>query len=77
MSTPVNIFDGRSTNSAMEITPIDLSDLGGNFSKYVQGDRVFYGTYGIWEVLKKINRVGHMIWRKDRPSVNEVCQLFH
>ena len=52
MSTPVNIFDGRSTNSVMEITPIDLSDLGGNFSKYVQGDRVFYGTYGIWEVLK-------------------------
>lgn len=54
MSTPVNIFDGRSVPSApiMEITPIDLSDLGGNFSKYVQGDLVFYGTYGIWEVLK-------------------------
>lgn len=54
MSTPVNLFDGRSVPSApiMEITPIDLSDLGGNFSKYVQGDRVFYGTYGIWEVLK-------------------------
>ena len=52
MSNKINVFDGRSTNSVMEITPIDLSDLGGNFSKYVQGDRVFYGTYGIWEVLK-------------------------
>lgn len=52
ITSPLNLFDGRSTNSVMEITPIDLSDLGGNFSKYVQGDRVFYGTYGIWEVLK-------------------------
>jgi len=34
------------------LTPIDITNLDGNFCKFVAGDLVFFGLYGIWEVVK-------------------------
>ncbi len=39
-------------DSLTGLTPIDITDLDGNFCKFVPGDQVYYGLYGIWEVVK-------------------------
>lgn len=39
-------------NLPTDLTPIDATNLNGHFSKFVPGDTVFYGLYGLWEVLK-------------------------
>ncbi len=34
-----------------DLTPIDITNLDGHFSKFVSGDVVFFGLYGLWEIV--------------------------
>ncbi|MDD3466637.1 MAG: hypothetical protein PHE67_05750 [Campylobacterales bacterium] len=50
LNTQVSNLDLSSLPSSL--SPIDLTDLNGNYCKYPNGTLVYYGAYGIHEVVK-------------------------
>lgn len=57
LSSKIQALDAQVSNIdlsslPMNLTPLDLTDLNGNYCKYPNGTLVYYGAYGIHEVVK-------------------------